>query len=68
MAFYESGQEIKAERQMVEMKIEALNDFMRSDIWLTLLREERESFWKQFRAMKKYSESLLERMPPSVTK
>ena len=51
---------------MVEKKIQALNAFMRSDRWMTLLKEERESLWKQFRAMRKYSESLLERLPLSV--
>lgn len=66
MVFYETEQEIKAERQMVEKKIQALNAFMRSDRWMTLLKEERESLWKQFRAMRKYSESLLERLPLSV--
>lgn len=66
MVFYETEQEIKAERQMVEEKIQALNAFMRSDRWMTLLKEERESLWKQFRAMRKYSESLLERLPLSV--
>lgn len=67
MAFYETAQEIEAEQLRVEHKIEALKTFMRSDMWLTLLKEERESLWKQFRAMRKYRESLLERLPMSVT-
>lgn len=67
MAFYETTQEIKAEQLRIERKIEALKVFMRSDMWLTLLKEERESLWKQFRAMRKYRESLLERLPMSVT-
>lgn len=67
MAFYETAQEIEAEQLRVEQKIEALKAFMRSDMWLTLLKEERESLWKQFRAMRKYRESLLERLPMSVT-
>lgn len=66
MAFYETAQEIEAERLRIERKIEALKAFMRSDMWLTLLKEERESLWKQFRAMRKYRESLLERLPMSV--
>lgn len=66
MAFYETEQEIKAERQRVEQKIEALKAFMRSDMWLTLLKEERESLWKQFRAMRRYQEALVERLPMSV--
>ena len=66
MAFYETTQEIKAEQLRIEQKIEALKTFMRSDMWLTLLKEERESLWKQFRAMRKYRESLLERLPMSV--
>lgn len=66
MAFYETAQEIEAEQLRVERKIEALKTFMRSDMWLTLLKEERESLWKQFRAMRKYRESLLERLPMSV--
>ena len=66
MAFYETTQEIKAEQLRIERKIEALKTFMRSDMWLTLLKEERESLWKQFRAMRKYRESLLERLPMSV--
>lgn len=67
MAFYETAQEIEAEQLRVEQKIEALKAFMRSDMWLTLLKEERESLWKQFRAMNKYRESLLERLSMSVT-
>lgn len=67
MAFYETAQEIEAEQLRIERKIEALKVFMRSDMWLTLLKEERESLWKQFRAMRKYRESLLERLPISVT-
>lgn len=67
MAFYETAQEIEAEQLRIEQKIEALKAFMRSDMWLTLLKEERESLWKQFRAMRKYRESLLERLPMSVT-
>ena len=67
MAFYETAQEIEAEQLRIERKIEALKTFMRSDMWLTLLKEERESLWKQFRAMKKYRESLIERLPPKVT-
>ena len=66
MAFYETAQEIEAEQLRIEQKIEALKAFMRSDMWLTLLKEERESLWKQFRAMRKYRESLLERLPMSV--
>lgn len=66
MAFYETAQEIEAEQLRIERKIEALKTFMRSDMWLTLLKEERESLWKQFRAMRKYRESLLERLPMSV--
>lgn len=66
MAFYETAQEIEAEQLRVERKIEDLKAFMRSDMWLTLLKEERESLWKQFRAMNKYRESLLERLPMSV--
>ena len=66
MAFYETAQEIEAEQLRVEQKIEALKAFMRSDMWLTLLKEERESLWKQFRAMNKYRESLLERLPMTV--
>lgn len=66
MAFYETAQEIEAEQLRVERKIEALKTFMRSDMWLTLLKEERESLWKQFRALRKYRESLLERLPMSV--
>ena len=67
MAFYETAQEIEAEQLRIEQKIEALKAFMRSDMWLTLLKEERESLWKQFRAMGKYREALLERLPMSIT-
>lgn len=66
MAFYETTQEIKAEQLRIEQKIEALKAFMQSDMWLMLMREQRESLWKQLRAMLKYRESLLERLPMSV--
>lgn len=66
MAFYETAQEIEAEQLRIEQKIEALKAFMQSDMWLMLMREQRESLWKQLRAMLKYRESLLERLPMSV--
>ena len=67
MAFCEIMQEMEAERQRTEQRMETLTNYMRSDMWLTLLKEERESLWNQFRAMKKYRESLIERLPPKVT-
>ena len=67
MAFYETAQEIEAEQLRIEQKIEALKAFMQSDMWLMLMREQRESLWKQLRAMLKYRESLLERLSMSVT-
>ena len=67
MAYYETVQEIKTEQLRIEQKIEALKAFMRSDMWLMLMMEERESLWKQFRAMGKYREALLERLPMSIT-
>lgn len=66
MAFYETAQEIEAEQLRIEQKIETLKAFMQSDMWLMLMREQRESLWKQLRAMLKYRESLLERLPMSV--
>lgn len=67
MADYETVQEIQAEQKRIEQKIEALKVFIHSDMWLTLLKEERKSLWKQFKAMGKYREALLERLTMSIT-
>ena len=67
MAFYETAQEIEAEQLRIEQKIEALKAFMQSDMWLMLMREQRESLWKQLRAMPSTKAKPLKRLlPPAI--